>query len=173
MWEKMIKKIRNRPKGTRFEIRNCLILGVGGGDVINTLKKYYPEIEITAIEIDPVMIMIAQKYFGLDTSNIHVIIADAISWIRKHMSSRSHKGKFDLTVVDLFVGKLNPPTCRTLNFLLKLKELSSKESIILYNSHYQEGDKSEYERFLKDCGLVFETKKEVFHYRNNRVLLLR
>src|SRR5690606_20074881 len=44
---------------------NLLLLGVGGGGILSEINKQFPECQITAVEIDPVMIDLAQKYFPL------------------------------------------------------------------------------------------------------------
>ena len=60
-------------KGLKYigydRIRNfqsILVLGVAGGSVIETLKKEIKfEGQITGVEIDPVVVELATKYFGL------------------------------------------------------------------------------------------------------------
>ncbi|MBM3283753.1 methyltransferase domain-containing protein [Candidatus Gottesmanbacteria bacterium] len=166
MWKTAIDQIRN----SKFEIRNALILGIGGGTLIRLLRKYYPDISITGIEIDPVMIKIAKKYFD-DKSLIpvRVIIGDATVWIRQ----QKIKDIFDLIIVDLYIGKFNPAGARTKDFLLRLKQLLNKQGFVIYNSHYQEDDPSEYEDFKQKCRQVFLGYEEILKYPLSRLVLLR
>ncbi len=162
MWEKIIKNLK-------LKIKNCLILGIGGGDIIKSIKKYYPEAAITGVEIDPTMIDIARKYFGLgEIPKCKIVISDAIDYVRKE-----NPKKFGLIVVDFFVGKLNPPNSRGRNFLLGLKRMKTAEGIIIYNSHYQEDNPDEFRKFKDTCKQVFPYVSEVFAYRNNRVVKLK
>jgi len=162
MWEKIISKIKNQ----KSKIKNCLVLGVGGGDVIKAIRKYYPEAKITAVEIDPIMIEIAKKYFGLETSDTYIIVSDAISWVK------NSKKKFDLIIIDLFIGKLNPSDSHGRFFLSDLKRLSATHGFIVFNGHYQENNPDEYKKFKKSCQTVFPRFEEIFAYRHNRVVKL-
>ncbi|MBI4991254.1 methyltransferase domain-containing protein [Candidatus Gottesmanbacteria bacterium] len=160
MWEKIIKNLE-------LKIKNCLILGVGGGDVIKIIRKYYPEAVITGVEIDPIMIDIARKYFNIKSSDkLKIIHADAFAWIKLE------KKKFDLIIFDLYLGKFNPPNARTISFLDDLKKLSNDRGFILYNAHYQ-NDEEEYERLLKDCHIVFRHAELLLSSPYSRILSLR
>ena len=56
-------------------IKRILVLGVGGGSVIRLLHNYIQPDEITGIELNPVHVTIAKRFFGIDKINIvHLII---------------------------------------------------------------------------------------------------
>lgn len=148
------------------QITNCLILGLGGGTVINLLNKYYPEADITAIEIDPVMIDIYKKYFEHNSPGVNIIQADAFSWIKKS------KMKFDLIIFDLYLGKFNPKKARTSSFLKDLKRLLNISGFILFNSHYQ-NDEEEFQKFFRLCKKVFSQAELILRYPYSRILELR
>lgn len=170
MWRKVIEKIKNQSASWRTKIKNCLVLGVGGGTAIQVLKKNYPDIIIKGVEIDPVMVEIAQKYFGLTPDSfVDIIIADAYSWVSNYKKKQS----FDLIVVDLFIGKFNPKKTRSKGYLLKLKNLLSGPGVILYNAHYQSQKQLEFKKFFTTCKTIFTQVEEVFRYRYNRVLFLK
>ena len=56
--------------------QSVLVLGVAGGSVIETLKKEIKfEGQITGVEIDPVVVELATKYFGLGKyNNVSIVI---------------------------------------------------------------------------------------------------
>jgi len=132
MWGRVIKKTQN----LKIKVENCLILGLGGGDAPRFIRKKYPLAKIYVIELDPVMVKISQKFFGMDKYKIHCIADDALRWVEKHKK----KEKFDLIVVDLFIGKLNPPASRSEKYLRSLKSLLSGSGVILYNAHVDQED---------------------------------
>ncbi len=163
MWGKTIKKV----KSSKFKVASCLILGLGGGTIINILKITYPEIEITVIEIDPVMIKIAGDYFGIKSnSSLNIICADAFNWVGKNRDS-----KFDLIIFDLYLGTKNPVKATYKSFLHDLKNLLDTDGFILYNRHFQ-NDPQEFENLKKYCQEIFKDVKLILSYPFSRILLL-
>ena len=82
---------------TEDKIQRVLVLGVGGGTVLQQLHRYIAPRKITGIELNPVHLFVAKKFFGLKHQSFELIEADAISWIEKYKGE-----KFDLIIDDLF-----------------------------------------------------------------------
>ncbi len=165
MWERIISNLKTQ----NSKLQNCLILGVGGGDVINALNKYFPETPITAVELDPVMAEIANKYFGLNKIKLlKIIIDDALSIVSKNNFTE----KYDLIVVDLFIGKYNPVGSRISVYLRQLKKKLTNAGIILFNSHFKPAEQKEFECFNNLCRKIFQHAEIIFFYRFNKVFLL-
>ena len=81
-----------------------MVLGVGGGSVVQLIKKYWPKVIITGIEIDPEIIRISYKHFGLDKiANLKIVNTDALDFIIRT------REKFDLIIVDLYIGYTRVP----------------------------------------------------------------
>ncbi|MFL0797642.1 MAG: methyltransferase domain-containing protein [Cellvibrionaceae bacterium] len=72
-----------------------LLLGVGGGAVIRQLQHFFPDAEIVAVELEPLHIQVAKKYFGVKSCDL--VWADAIGWLKTYSGE-----KFDLVIDDLF-----------------------------------------------------------------------
>lgn len=86
------------------KIRRVLVLGVGGGAVIQLLRQFVKPDEIVGVELNPVHLTIARHFFGLKGDDIHLYQDDAVSWMK------NYKGKkFDLIIEDLFVEKDGEP----------------------------------------------------------------
>lgn len=136
--------------------------------MIKEVHKCFPQSLITAVDLDPVMVDVAKKYFGLGKiANLKINIADAVNFIQ-----RDSEEKYDLIVVDLFIGKLNPPKIHGMEFLKNLKRIKKSEGLVLYNSHFHEDDPLEFQNFKSLLKKIFKQVKEIFAYRFNRVLLL-
>jgi len=80
-------------------IQRILVLGLGGGAAVRALQILLPERDITAIEIDPVHLHIAKKFFGVKPNKKTALVkADAIAWLQQY------KGQpFDFILDDLFI----------------------------------------------------------------------
>ena len=80
-------------------IKNVLLLGLGGGSVIHSLRKKIGfRGNITAVEIDEVVIEIAENEFKVSgNENLKIIREDARLFVE------SCKNKFGLVIIDLFI----------------------------------------------------------------------
>jgi len=84
-----------------------LILGLGGGAVVQQLQWLLPDAHITAVEIDPIHIQVAREWFGITDAMADVIEADAVDWLAQYKGP-----KFDYIVDDLF-GHLSSDVIRS------------------------------------------------------------
>lgn len=83
--------------GLNKNLQQVLVLGAGGGSVINLIHHYYPDANIDAIDYDQTHLDIAKKYFEIDTTKCKLICADAQEWLAKN---KTHK--YDLIIDDVF-----------------------------------------------------------------------
>ena len=78
-------------------IKRILLLGVGGGSVIHLLRHYVqPEI-IDGIELNPVHLQIARRFFGIKPSFANLINANGIDWLRNYTGPH-----YDMIIDDLY-----------------------------------------------------------------------
>lgn len=119
IWRSPLKKFHN----SQFTIHNSLVLGLGGGSVVGSVQKYWPEAKIIGVEIDPEVIKIGKKYFGLDKiQSLKIIQANAIDFVKKT------KEKFDLILVDLYIGHNRVPMAD-----INLKKILTENGVIIFN----------------------------------------
>ena len=124
-------------KGLKYigydRIRNfqsILVLGVAGGSVIETLKKEIKfEGQITGVEIDPVVVELATKYFGLGKyNNVSIVIDDAFEFALKT------KEKYDLIIIDVFQDTTMPNFLFEDFFINRINFLLNVNGFILFNT---------------------------------------
>jgi len=85
-------------------IKRVLVLGVGGGAVINTFATLLQPEEIIGVELDPVHIKIAKEHFLLSQLPVKLHQAEATEWIQGYEGDR-----FDVVIEDLFTEKQGEP----------------------------------------------------------------
>jgi len=112
------------------KMQNILILGVAGGSVIKTLiDEIGYDRKIKGVEIDPNIIEIANKYFGLDKiQNLEIVIADAQKFVK------TESEKYDLIIIDIFQDREMPAFLFEKTFSEDLILLLKQNGIILFNT---------------------------------------
>ncbi|MFV2061418.1 MAG: spermidine synthase [Gammaproteobacteria bacterium] len=79
------------------KIQRVLLLGVGGGAVIHHLHHFHTPLDITGIELNPVHIDIAHRYFKITDKLATIIESDAQKWLKNYTGPA-----FDFIIDDLF-----------------------------------------------------------------------
>ena len=111
-------------------VNSILLLGLGGGSVIETLRNDFGYSKsILAVEIDPVIIDLAKTEFHLkENENLDIICDDALDFIS---SNTQH---FDLIIIDLFIDTEVPKSFLELNFWRNVVKASATNGAIIFNA---------------------------------------
>lgn len=112
------------------KVNSVLLLGLGGGSVVETLRRDFNYLKpITAVDIDPIIIDIAKKEFNLiENENLEIICDDAL----KFMASNTRH--FDLIIIDLFIDINVPKSFFELSFWQNVVDASGANGAILFNA---------------------------------------
>jgi spermidine synthase len=160
IWTAGIKQLI--PKS--FRPQSVLLLGLAGGSNAKLVSRYYPRAKITAVEIDPFMVEIGEKYFGLGKiKNLEIVVADALDYVNEFKKD-TH---FDLVLVDCFEGQYIPEKLEDLDFHQKLRDHSR---FTLINRLWWFQYKDSTLRFLRSLSTRFFFVKT--HTRSNLIISL-
>ncbi len=112
------------------KMSGILVLGVAGGSVIRTLND---EIgfsgTITGVEIDPEVIALSQKYFGLGTiQNLELVNEDAFEFVL-----RTRK-RYELVIIDIFLDTSMPGFLFETYFINRLGEITANCGFVIFNT---------------------------------------
>lgn len=130
-------------------VESVLVLGCGIGSVARLLENHPNLRHITAIDIDPAMIILAQKYWPVTLLDKTIFICDdAEDWVK------SVNGiQFDMIIADLFIDDVTPTVFESASFMSALKKLLSKKGLLLFSrihcSKAQQLKNKEFERTFK------------------------
>ncbi len=118
----------NLPQKT---IKNVLVLGLGLGSIPHMLEEnFHQNAHYTAVEIDKVVIQLAQKYLPVSIKNkISMVEADAWEFVMAFDTENT----FDLITIDIFIDHHLPISFKEPIFLRKIKKILQKEGILLFN----------------------------------------
>jgi spermidine synthase len=157
VWRTTLKKIKNR----RQEVKDSLILGLGGGTAASLIKKYWPEITITGVDIDPVIVDLGKKYLGMP--EVERVIGDAYEYCQQQEKSEK---RYDLILVDVYVGYEVPKKFQREKFIKLVKSLLTKNGIIVFNRLYFDEKRSLAMKFSKKLEKIFPKVETVFPEAN-------
>jgi spermidine synthase len=110
-------------------IRNVLLLGLGAGNIPAIIEEeLVMHCKITAIEKDPLMIKLGNKYFDLQRfKHLDIVLDDAYNYVKKCNQ------RFGLIIIDLFVDNYVPDPFTSEDFLQELGDLLHPEGFVLFN----------------------------------------
>jgi len=117
------------------EPRRVLIVGLGGGAMVRFLTAHEPQVQIDAVEIDPVVVRLADEFFGVRTGgNVRVHTTDAVAFVE------STTGRYDLILMDAFLRPSGdtdttgvPTRLKTLAFLGRVKQALAPGGVVAFN----------------------------------------
>jgi spermidine synthase len=94
------------------DARNVLFIGLGGGSAEKRMWRDFPEVQIDVIEIDPVVVDVAYRYFELPRDpRLRVHVGDG----RRFLAA--NPGRWDAIVIDAFFADAIPFHLVTREFL--------------------------------------------------------
>jgi predicted O-methyltransferase YrrM len=109
--------------------RSALILGGGGCTLALTLLQRYPNIVIDVVELDALMIRMAQEYFlkNSNISRLRIFHDDAFAFVQ------SHHHKYDLLFVDISMHGEVSARITSPRFLKVLPHLLNPGGLLVIN----------------------------------------
>lgn len=111
--------------------KRILFVGLGGGTLPRAIRHYYPTTQIDIIELDPVVVDAAKKYFGfVEDERTTVYIRDARVQIRR--LTRDGR-KYDIIFLDAFRGGYIPYHLTTKEFLELVRSLLEPNGVVVSN----------------------------------------
>jgi spermidine synthase len=141
--------------------RRVLIVGLGGGAMVRFLTHHEPQVQIDAVEIDPVVVRLADKYFEVRSGgNVRVHTADAVKFVE------STADRYDLILMDAFLRPSSdtdatgvPTRLKTLEFLGRLKSALAPGGVVAFNVN-------EHDKMADDIAAVTAAFGQVAVYRS-------
>jgi len=164
VWKSALKNLKKR----KINFKEVLILGLGGGDVARIVSEFWPKSIITGVEIDPIMVELGKKYLELKENKVEIIIEDAAKFVKK-----KPKDKYDLVLIDLYVGEDVPEKINSLNFFKSAKKFLKKDGILVVNRLYYGLKRKIAEKTRQDLEKIFPKVETVFPEANIMFICLQ
>jgi len=108
--------------------KRILIVGLGGGSIPNFLHKHYPDTHIDVVDIDPMVVEVAKKYFGFrEDKTLRVHVADGRAFIEKC------KKPYDIIFLDAYGAEDIPYALATREFLQAVRKAVTPKGVVVTN----------------------------------------
>lgn len=127
-------------KGSDSIQRDVLVVGLGGGGLCTFMHELLKRTRITAVEIDPIMLEVAEQFFELKQDNrFHVVIDDGVEFLERCVADKEKSIKFsailfDVDSKDLTLGMSCPPkSFLESNVIKAVKSLIGKDGVFVLN----------------------------------------
>ncbi len=146
--------------------RRVLVVGLGGGTIPSFLHKHYPRTRIDAVEIDPVVVDVAQRFFGVrEDENLRLHVDDGRKFIERC------REPYDIIFLDAFGADSIPYDLATREFLLAVRKALTPEGVVVGNV-WSSYSNPLYESMIRTYEDVFESLYVVdVAGAGNRILL--
>ncbi len=110
---------------------SILVIGLGGASLSKALHELYPEARVDSVEIDPVVVEAARKFFFYrEGPKVRTFVQDARQYVRQTSE------RYDIVFLDAFDGLHVPEVLRTQQFYRDVASLlRSERSVVVANLH--------------------------------------
>ena len=117
--------------------KKVYMAGLGGGSIALFLHHYFPEVMIECAEIDPNMLEVARKFFGIPSDDrFKVKIQDG----REFLQQQNYPANYDLILIDVALGDgYIPYNLSTLEFYQICRYHLSKSGVLIINTLGKKG----------------------------------
>ncbi len=110
------------------QLRSALEIGLGGGRTAHYMHLHMPQLRITSVELDPDVIALAQRHFGVtQNANMRIVQRDG------RMFLRQSQDRYDLIMIDAYRGTFVPFHLLTREFFQTVKRRLQPGGVVAQN----------------------------------------
>jgi spermidine synthase len=110
------------------DVRSILEIGFGGGRTAWYLHRFLPNVSITSVELDPTVVDLAKKYFGIrDEPNFQVVNRDGRIFLSEQ------KDRYDIILIDAYRGPFVPFHLLTKEFYQIVRDHLADGGVVAQN----------------------------------------
>lgn len=112
-------------------LESALLLGLGAGGFFRFARRHLPRLAIDAVEIDPVVVRLARRYFAVATDRRRRIHVDDAAI---HLERVLEAGRrYDLVILDAYFGSQIPAPLQRRKFFVQIRSALTPRGIAIVN----------------------------------------
>ncbi|QPF88285.1 fused MFS/spermidine synthase [Bradyrhizobium genosp. L] len=129
------------------DVHSILEIGFGGGRVAWYLHRCLPDVRVTSVELDPAVLELARKYFGIkDEPNFDLEAKDGRLFLSQS------KDRYDVILIDAYRGPFVPFHLMTREFYQIVKDHLAEGGVVVQNV---DPDTMLFDSAVRTIGAVF------------------
>ncbi len=146
-WEQFLVGPMFNASFSAVKVQRIAIVGLAAGTTARQATAVYGAIPIDGYEIDPKIVEVGQKYFGMTMPNLNVYVTDG-RWGLEHSLY-----KYDIIAVDAYRPPYIPPHLTTQEFFTICAEHLTDDGVLVINVGRAPGDR----RLINDLAATIRT----------------
>ncbi|GHO42480.1 spermidine synthase [Ktedonospora formicarum] len=119
---------------TPDKLHRVAIVGLAGGTIAHQFTQVYGPVPIDGVEIDPAIVDVGRKYFGMTEPNLNVHVQDGRPYIA------TTQEQFDEVVIDAFQQPYIPFQLTTKEFFNQVRARLSPQGVVALNTGHTSTD---------------------------------
>jgi len=140
-----------RPRESAFDLGRVCIVGLAGGTIAQQYTAVYGPIPIDGVELDPRIVAVARKYFGMHAPNLAVHVQDGRRFLRQT------ERDYDVIVVDAYRPPYIPFHLTTQEFFAEARRHLTGQGVVAVNVARTEDDYALVDAIASTMVAVFPT----------------
>jgi spermidine synthase len=124
----------NDPPFSPRQVRRICIIGLAGGTVARQATAVYGPVPIDGVEIDPAIVEVGRRFFGMTQPNLNVYVADGRFFLERSAE------QYDLIVIDAYRLPYIPFQLTTTEFFGLVKAHLTPRGVVTVNVGRTESD---------------------------------
>ncbi|HEV2461698.1 MAG TPA: fused MFS/spermidine synthase [Ktedonobacterales bacterium] len=131
------------------QVRRVAIIGLAGGTIARQFTAVYGPVPIDGVEIDPAIVQVGRRYFGMTERNLNVFTADGRTFMRVT------RQRYDVVAIDAFQQPYIPFQLTTKEFFQEIRAHLSPTGVVCLNTGHTRTDFRLVQAFVNTLSQVF------------------
>lgn len=131
------------------QVRSLAIVGLAGGTIARQYTAVYGPIRIDGVELDPAIVSVARRYFGMTEPNLRTYVGDGRTFMRTTQQT------YDVVAVDAFQQPYMPFQLTTKEFYQEIKARLSPNGVVTVTTGHACTDYRLVQAFVDTLSTIF------------------
>ncbi|GAC1299793.1 MAG: fused MFS/spermidine synthase [Ktedonobacteraceae bacterium] len=125
------------------------IIGLAAGTIAHQFTREYGPVPIDGVEIDPAIVDVGRKYFGMNEANLQVHVQDGRTFLE------TTSAQYDVVAIDAFQQPYIPFQLTTREFFTTIRSHLSSTGVVALNTAHTTQDYRLVQAFVNTMSVIF------------------